>query len=394
MDRQIICFGIPAFEVAVVRLHDPSLSTRPVAIAPLNTSRACLREVSSEAEQAGLAIGMSVEQARRVCPSLHVLSPNPSRVRTAEETLLQVVSRYAPVWEPVQPGSFVMDLTGTGRLFGPAYDIAAKVQHEVLAQYRLDGVAGVGSNKLVAQTAATLIQPSELYDVRPGSEPMFMAPLSVRTLPGLQRPCMRQVLSRLDDLNLDRLGDVAESPVDALEVALGDYAGQLSRWAQGIDSLPVLPPTSQPHLEEMVLLDPDEIDDHVLTGRLLDTLQRLCRTLRTQRRVCGSLSLTIRYNDQLEVTKRERLTSETCWESDPSPVVRSLFQKCMRRRIRLCAMTLSMAGLTGFAEQGVLFDARPVEEQRRQERAKKLAIALDQLYARFGEQAIRYGRSD
>lgn len=393
MDRQIVCFGIPAFEVAIARLHDSSLSTRPVAIAPLNTSRALLREVSSEAEQEGLAVGMSVEQARRVCPSLHILSPNPSRVRTAEASLLHIVSRYAPVWEPVQSGSFVMDLTGTGRLFGPAYDVAATVQQEVLAQYRLDGVAGVGSNKLVAQTAATLIQPSELYDVRPGSEPVFMAPLSVRTLPDLQRPCMRQVLTRLDDLNLDTLGDVAESPVEALEVALGDYAGQLSRWAQGIDSLPVLPPTIQPGLGETVILDPDEIDDPVLTGRLLDALQRLCRTLRSQRRVCGRLSLTIRYSDHLDVTKRERVTPETCWECDLSPVVLSLFQKCMRRRIRLRAMTLSMAGLAGYAQQGVLFDARPVEEQRRQDRAKKLAVALDQLHARFGEQAIRYGRS-
>ncbi len=393
MDRQIVCFGIPAFEVAVARLHDPSLSTRPLAIAPLNTPRACLREVSSEAEQAGLGIGMSVEQARRICPSLQVLSPNPSRARTAEASLLQVVSRYAPVWEPVQAGSFVMDLTGTGRLFGPTYDVAAKVQHEVLAQYRLDGVAGVGTNKLVAQTAATLIQPSELYDVRPGSEPVFMAPLSVRTLPGLQRPCMRPVLSRLDDLNLETLGDVAESPVNALEVALGDYAGQLSRWAQGIDSLPVLPPSIQPTLEETVLLDPDEIDDPVLTGQLLDALQRLCRTLRSQRRVSGNLSLAIRYSDQLEVTKRERITPETCWECDLSPIVISLFQKCMRRRIRLRAMTLSMAGLTGYAEQGVLFDARPLEEQRKQDRAKQLSVALDTLHARFGEQIIRYGRS-
>jgi len=394
MDRQIVCFGIPAFEVAVARIHDPSLSTRPLAIAPLNTSRALLRAVSSEAEQAGLAIGMSVEQARRVCPSLHVLSPNPSRVRTAEETLLQVVSRYAPVWEPVQSGSFVMDLTGTGRLFGPAYDVAAKVQHEVLAQYRLDGVAGVGSNKLVAQTAATLIQPSELYDVRPGSEPMFMAPLSVRTLPGLQRPCMRYVLSRLDDLNLDTLGDVAESPVDALEVVLGDYAGQLSRWAQGMDSLPVLPPAIQPTLDETILLDPDEIDDSILTGRLLDALQRLCRTLRIQRRVCGRLSLTIRYSDHLEVIKHDRVTPETCWEYDLSSVVLLLFQKCMRRRIRLRTMTLSVTGLAEYAEQSALFDTRSLDEQRRQERAKKLAVALDQLHTRFGEQSIRYGRSD
>jgi len=254
-------------------------------------------------------------------------------------------------------------------------------------------VAGVGSNKLVAQTAATLIEPSELYDVRPGSEQVFMSPLSVRTLPGLHRPCMRQVLERLDDLNLCTLGEVAESPLDSLDLAFGDYAGQLSRWAQGIDHLPVLPPAIQPHLEEAVLLEPDEIDDPLLKGRLLDMLQRLCRTLRTQRRVCGNLSLTIRYSDQLEVAKRECVRPETCWECDLSPVVASLFQRCVRRRIRLRAMTLTMAGLTAHVEQVPLFDERPVDEQRRQDRAKKLAVALDTLHARFGDHAIRYGRS-
>jgi DNA polymerase-4 len=47
-----------------------------------------------------------------------------------------------------------MDLTGTTRLFGSACDVATKIQTEVLTQFHLEGVAGVGSNKLVAQTAA------------------------------------------------------------------------------------------------------------------------------------------------------------------------------------------------------------------------------------------------
>ena len=137
-----------------------------------------------------------------------------------------------------------------------------------------------------------------------------MSPLSVRTLPGLHRPCMRRVLDRLDDLNLLTLGDVAESPLEALELAIGDYAGQLSRWAQGIDHVPVLHPASQPSLEETVVLEPDEVDDPVLWGNSVDVLQRLCRTLRSQRRVCRGLSLTIRYSDQVEVTKRERVTRD------------------------------------------------------------------------------------
>jgi DNA polymerase IV len=35
---------------------------------------------------------------------------------------------------------------------------------------------------------------------------------------------------------------VAETPLEALELAIGDYAGQLSRWAQGIEHAPVLHP--------------------------------------------------------------------------------------------------------------------------------------------------------
>ncbi len=34
MDRQIVCFVIPSFEIAVAQLHDPTLGTRPLAIAP------------------------------------------------------------------------------------------------------------------------------------------------------------------------------------------------------------------------------------------------------------------------------------------------------------------------------------------------------------------------
>jgi DNA polymerase-4 len=56
-------------------------------------------------------------------------------------------------------------------------------------------------------------------------------------------------------------------------------------------------------------------------------------------------------------------------------------------------MAVNLTGLTHFAEQGSLFDERLPAEQKRQERAKNLAVALDRLHTRFGEEAIRYGRS-
>jgi DNA polymerase-4 len=53
----------------------------------------------------------------------------------------------------------MLDLTGTTRLFGSPCDVAGRVQAEVLAQVPLEAVGGLGSNKLIAQTASTLVVP-------------------------------------------------------------------------------------------------------------------------------------------------------------------------------------------------------------------------------------------
>ena len=393
MDRQIVCFAIPSLEIAMVRLSHPHLRTRPLAVAALDTPRALLREISSEAEREGLHVGMTLDRARRLCPSLQVSPSNAHHLSTATQSMLGIIQRYAPTWEPCLPGALLMDLTGTARLFGSACDVAAKIQTEMLTQFRLEGVAGVGSNKLIAQTAATLVAPSELYDVRLGSERFFMSPLSIRALPGVHRPCMRTVLKRLDDLNLRSLGDIADSPLEALEVVVGTYAGQLSRWAQGIDPSPVLPPVAHPILQDTITLTPDEVNDPRLLGRLADSLQDLCRRLRNQRRMCGGLSLTLRYSDHREVTTTTRVTPETCWEIDLSGLLQGLFDRAFQRRIRLRGMTITLTDLTSFAEQGSLFETRSPEEQRTRDRSQRLALALDHLHQRFGNRAIRYGRT-
>jgi DNA polymerase-4 len=115
MERQIVCFAIPSLEVALARLNHPPLRTRPLAIANVHTPRATLREISQEATAEGLHVGMSLDRARRHCPSLTIVPPNPQHVATANQTLLTVIGRYAPTWEPSLPGAVIMDVTGTTR---------------------------------------------------------------------------------------------------------------------------------------------------------------------------------------------------------------------------------------------------------------------------------------
>ncbi len=392
MDRQIVCLAVPSFELALARLIEPRLRNRPLGVAPVAQPRTLLQDVSAEAVLDGLYPGMTVQQALQRCPALHILTPDVVRTAQAHAMLSRIITRYAPVWEPITSGAFLLDLTGTTRLFGPPCDTAARLQRDIAMQARFDGVSGIGSNKLVAQTAAGLVQPAQLYEVRHGSERAFMAPLSIEILPVLHHPRMKSFRQCLNDLNLRTFGDVADTPLPALTLAVGKWATPLLRWAQGIDSTPVTPPPIQPRLEVSRALEPDEIDDVAIWHCLADLLEQLCHMLRTQQRVCGQLALTILASDHVRSAVHHPIDPPSYWEIDLTPPLRALFRQGARRRIRIRMLTLSATALTVPAEQGELFDGIDSVPNHRT-RAQQVALTLDRLRARFGTDIIRYGRT-
>ena len=390
MERQIACLFIPAFEIALARTDNAALRNRPVAVASVHTSRALIREVSLEASQEGLQPGMSVELARMLCPAVRIVAPDSSRVQAAHHELQQRALVCAPAWESIRPGSLFLDFTGTTRLFGPPIDTATRLGRELTRHQGWHSVIGLAGSKLVSQLAATMLkQPSQVLWIHSGSEPPFLAPLPSILLPGLSRTSTSPVMQRLEDLNLRTLGAIASVSLAQLEAAFGASAALLHNWALGIDPSPVHPPAAQPVIERTIVLDPDEVDDSLLLGRLYGVLEKLCSALRQQQRVCRRLRLSIRHSDHVEHTAHEQLPQGTCWEADLQPALTRLFYRCLRRRVRLTQLTLQVEKLEPPAEQLSLFDepaAAPPSSHR-------LSKALDVIRARFGERSLRWGKT-
>jgi DNA polymerase IV len=390
MERQIACLYIPSFEIALARAQNAALRNRPVAVAPVHTPRALIREVSPEASAEGLQPGMSIELARMMCPALRIVPPDSSRVQAAHRELEQRVFSCAPAWESIRPGSLFLDFTGTTRLFGPPIDTATRIGRELTRHQGWDSVIGLAGSKLVSQlAAATLKRPPQVLWIHPGSEPPFLAPLPTVLLPGLPRCSTSLIVQRLEDLNLRTLGAIASVSLSQLQTVFGTSATLLQNWALGIDPSPVHPPVAQPMIERTLPLDPDEVDDPLLLGRLYGLLEALCATLRQQQRVCRRLRLFLRHSDHVERTAHERLPHGTCWEADLQPVLTRLFYRCLRRRVRVTRLTLQIDGLESPAEQLSLFDEAasvPPESHR-------LSAALDAIRAKFGEHALCWGKT-
>lgn len=391
MDRHIVCLQIPSFGIALAQSREVSLRHRPVALAPVHTPRALIREVSHEAVIEGIRPGMSVELARRLCPSLRVVPPDSSLARAAHRELEQTILPFAPAWESIRPGSLFLDLTGTQRLFGPPIDTAARMERELTVKWGWHSIIGLAGNKLVSQLAATTLgQPPQMHAIDSGSEQQFLAPLPATLLPGLHRAQASHILRRLDDLNLRTLGSIADVSPAQLESVFGAAAGLLHDWALGIDPSPVSPRVEQPVIEQSIILDPDDIDDQLILGRLYRLMEQVCATLRQQRRVCRRLSLAVRHSDQAERAAQQTMQQGSYWEADLQPVLAQLFFKCFRRRVRLQRLTLRVDRLEPPAEQLSLFDESAA---RAKPASHRLSLALDAIRAKFGERAVSWGRT-
>jgi DNA polymerase IV len=242
----------------------------------------------------------------------------------------------------------------------------------------------------VSQLAAvTLKRPPQVLWIHPSSEPPFLAPLPTMLLPGLSRTSTSLVMQRLEDLNLRTLGAIASISLTQLQAVFGTSATLLHNWALGIDPSPVHPPTAQPIIERTISLDPDEVDDPLLLGRLYGLLEVLCATLRQQQRICRRLRLSIRHSDHVERAAQERLSHGTCWEADLQPVLNRLFYQCLCRRVRLTRLALQVGRLESPVEQLSLFNEPPSVPPA----SHRLSLALDAIRTKFGEHSLRWGKT-
>lgn len=74
--------------------------------------------------------------------------------------LLKRAAPFSPLVEAEEDsGHLFLDLTGTGRLFGPPQDVARRIRCTVRGELGLDPIWGLAANKLVAKVATRVVKP-------------------------------------------------------------------------------------------------------------------------------------------------------------------------------------------------------------------------------------------
>jgi len=382
MERNIIHIHVPAFAIAVERVVRPELRGRPVVVAWGGTERASVLSVSSEARREGVARGMPLGAARRMCPDLSVIHPDRGRTEKAGRLLAEVASRYTPLWEPPRPGHVYMDVTGTARLWGRAKDTAERVRKEVLERLGLAGTVGVAGNKMVSSIASRIHEAPATLEVDHGREGAFIAPLPVDVLPGIG-PVRQRLL--LEELGITRVRQVAVLQVGDLRLLFGRQAVVLRQRALGIDDTPVCPPAAKPVVAEETTLAEDENDDRRLLGVLYVMVEICARRLRDRGLAPRSGGVLIRYADQRESSRRVALSGRTAWEPDLYAPLQEAFLKACARRVRVRFMRVWFGDLAlPMGRQLSLFEREPTPGEEKAD----VIRAMDRIRDRYGRKAV------
>ncbi len=380
MEREIIYMNVTAFPVAVERVVRPELRGKPVVVAPLGSSRSIVTALSAEAWNEGIRKGMVLAKAVRYCRNLVVLPPNEPLYLRASRAIFQVLENFSPVLEPSGHGHAYLDVTGSGRLFGPPRDMAWRAQNEIRRQLHLDSLLGVASNKMVSRIASEMIpRPSGLQDVPPGNESSFIAPLPVRLLPGIGP----QTEGQLKDLNIRIIRDITAMEVQHLSLAFGRFGFVLHQRALGIDSTPVNPMRAIPALELETILPEDSNDYEVLKRMLRELCEEAGEQLRGRKQRAGRVELRIRYSDYREEEHKFKIVPPVQSSAILSARALPAMDLILKRRTRVRSMHLRLTDLSfGLVQLDLFADPKP-------ERQSKLETALDSLRRRYGKAVVR-----
>jgi DNA polymerase-4 len=401
----------------------PALRTRPIVVAPPGADRAVVLARSEEARLAGIERGMPVRLAQKRCPDLVLLPPNPRLYSRASRALHEILRIYAPVIEPRGYGHAFLDLTGTGRLFGAAVDVAARLQREARERLRLPVTVGVAANKLVSQAVikvgrgagyprsgwwqrgstvgATLASP---WSVPAGEESSFLAPVSVDLWPEVPDRIRR----RLDDYQLDLIGEVAAISESALCAVFGGVGRTLRARARGVDPRPVLPPErlAEFHLEHTLATDTNDLG--VLHALLRVLSERLGRRLRRGGLTAGRLRVEATYADHTSVARALPLRAAAL-DAELYDAARRTFALANAKRlaVRMVAVTVDRLA-EGNAQLELWRDGEPAVtlnavkgtcagvcslryaqgDNRASRRSAELQHAMDRIRTRYGTRAL------
>src|SRR6478735_4058676 len=368
----VLHVDMDAFYASASLISRPELRGRPVIIGGAS-GRSVVLSATYEARAFGVTSAMPMARAQRLCPQAVIIEPDHRRYAAISEAVMATFATITDSVEPLSLDEAFLDVSGVVRRLGRPTQIAE--------QQGITCSVGVASTKFVAQLASILAKPDGLIVVPREEVVSFLHQLPVGAIWGVGD----KTEEHLHRLGLRTVADLAHTPVETLQRALGDVSGRsLHDLAWGRDPRSVVPERREKSIGADETFAHD-IDDPVRIHReLLRLSDRTAARARSAGMMGRTVSIKVRFADFTTITPAKTLRHHTDVSRDIFATARELYDRLglQRARIRLVGVRLEGLVPSAVAPIQATLD-EPEHGWREADRA------VDRASARFGAGSVR-----
>ena len=386
--RKIIHLDLDAFYCAVEELLDPSLKGKPFAVGGSPTGRGVVSSCSYPARAFGVHSAMPMARAVRVCKELIVVRGSYKEYGVKSRQVMRILREVTPLVEQISIDEAFLDITQNEKL---ASVLAKELQARILKETGLPNSLGVATNKLIAKVASDVGKkasnskdyPNAIQVVPPGREAEFLAPLPTKALWGVGP----KTASRLAELGIRTIGDIAQWPQEDLLRRFGQHGGDLVRRARGIDTRSISTSRETKSISQETTFRQDVSDQVELQQALRKQAERVAKSLTRKELKGKTVKVKLRWSDFTTLTRQSTLAEPT----DEAKAIYQIAVKLMdANRKPAQAVRLIGVGVSNLEKPGKQLTLWDVAEYQKE---AQLEIAMKEIQKKFGDGAIQQGNN-
>jgi DNA polymerase IV len=390
-NRTIMHIDMNAFFASVEQQVNPSLRNKPIAVIGAH-KRTVITTASYEARAYGVKVGMTVPEAKRLCPDIIFVAGNNKKYTDTCARLVRLYTNYTPLVEVYSVDEVFLDITGSLYLFNSPEDIALQIKGKIRKNFGLTCSIGIGSNKLLAKMASNMKKPDGLTIIRPEDISEILEKLPVSDLCGIGS----RLEMHLEAMGVRTCGELGRFPVKELKGKFGIIGERLHQMGLGIDESPVVPVEKEPDAKSVghsMTLDRDIRDNESVERYILQLSEMVGRRLRRGQYSGRTVALTLRYSVMPAAdspwrnfhtfTKRRTIKEYINDDFDIYLVALDIL-RLIRLKYAVRLLGVSISNLVRDYGQMLLF--------RKDRDRKSVVQAMDEINDRYGEFSITRAR--
>jgi len=339
-----------------------------------NYARTIVTTASYEARAYKVKTGMTIPEAKRLCPHIIIVTADPDKYLDASYKIHEILLHYTDLVEVYSIDECFMDLKGAQL---STKDAALKIKKEIKDKLGLTCSIGIATNKLVAKLGSDMKKPDGLTIINDEDIPALFAKLPAKELWGIGR----STSEHLGKYGIETAKQLGEADDDLMKHEFGILGQKMKLMGQGKYFDPVISyykPREVKSVGHSHTFPEDTYDLDVVRAFMRMLSEKVATRLQRYNLKGRVIHLYVRYADFTGFGMQTTFDQHTDFGLFIFKQAYEIFKTAtpLQKKVRL--LGISVGQLIKENGQALLF-----EEAKKDEKIKEVLFELNEKYGEF-----------